>query len=45
MHGLDPRRFAWSVQMHMNSVSAVSAVVFFGFLWLTIRKLKRMDIP
>jgi ABC-2 type transport system permease protein len=45
MHGLDPRRFAWNVEMKMTSVSVVAAVVFFGFLALTIRKLKRMDIP
>ena len=45
MHGLDPRRFATESNMSMTAVSAVAALVFAGFLWLTIRQLRRMDIP
>lgn len=45
MHGLDARRFALTTDMGMTSTLVVSALVFFGFLMLSIRKLRRMDIP
>ena len=28
-----------------GTVLATSAVVFGGFLWLTVRRLRRMDVP
>jgi ABC-2 type transport system permease protein len=45
MHGLDERRFASSELLGFGTVSAISAVVLVGFLWLTIRRLRRMDVP
>jgi hypothetical protein len=44
MHGLDERRFA-SVD-HVSLVAAVvmSVVVFAGFLFLSVRRLRRMDV-
>jgi ABC-type transport system involved in multi-copper enzyme maturation permease subunit len=45
MHGLDPRRFADHEHPALATVLATSAVVFGGFLWLSIRRLRRMDIP
>jgi ABC-2 type transport system permease protein len=45
MHALDPRRFA--MIDHPNSIAAVilSALVVAGFLALSIRQLRRMDVP
>ena len=45
MHGLDPRRFAGGTHVSLGAAVAVSAVVFGGFLFLTIRRLRRMDVP
>ncbi len=46
MHGIDPRRFAADGQLlSLNAAVAMSVVVFGGFLWLTIRRLRRMDVP
>jgi ABC-2 type transport system permease protein len=45
MHGLDPRRFAAADHLSFGVVIATSAVVFGGFVWLSIRRLKRMDVP
>jgi ABC-2 type transport system permease protein len=45
MHGVDARRFAESDNLGMTAVSVISAVVLFGFLYLTIRQLRRMDVP
>jgi ABC-type transport system involved in multi-copper enzyme maturation permease subunit len=45
MHGLDERRFAFARQMSPGLALAISIVVFAGFLWLSIRKLRRMDVP
>ena len=45
MHGLDPRRFAWSGHLSLGLAIGVSIVVFGGFLFLSIRRLRRMDIP
>jgi ABC-2 type transport system permease protein len=45
IHALDPRRFAWQTH-HSAAVSAtIALLVFAGFLWLAIRRLRRMDIP
>ncbi len=45
MHGLDARRFA--AVPHLGPVAAVivSLLVFAGFLALSIRRLRRMDVP
>jgi ABC-2 type transport system permease protein len=45
MHGLDPRRFASTSHLGLLPVVIVSVVLFSVFLWMTIRRLKRMDIP
>lgn len=45
MHGLDPRRFAGFDHLSLPAVAIVSLVVFGGFLWLSIRRLRRMDVP
>jgi ABC-type transport system involved in multi-copper enzyme maturation permease subunit len=45
MHNLDPRRFAVEAHPAMTSVVAVSAIAFAGFVWLAVRRLRRMDVP
>jgi ABC-2 type transport system permease protein len=45
MHGLDPRRFAGIDHLSLPAAVVVSAAVFAGFLWLSIRRLRRMDVP
>jgi ABC-2 type transport system permease protein len=46
MHGLDARRFAWSTQHPSLTATVVIAVLIFGgFLFLAIRRLRRMDVP
>ncbi len=45
MHGLDERRFAGAENLSVGVAIGVSAVVFFGFLLLTVRRLRRMDVP
>jgi ABC-2 type transport system permease protein len=45
MHGLDERRFAATSHMSLGVAIVVSVVVFGGFLFLTIRRLRRMDVP
>ena len=45
MHGLDARRFAEGDHMSLGVVTGVSLVVFVGFLLLSIRRLRRMDVP
>jgi len=45
MHGLDERRFADTENLGFGVTVAVSVVVFFGFLLLTIRKLRNRDVP
>lgn len=45
MHGLDPRRFAEAEHVSFGVAIAASAIVFGGFLWLSIRRLRRMDVP
>ena len=45
MHGLDPRRFADGRHLSLGLAIAVSVTVFAGFLWLSIRKLRTMDVP
>lgn len=46
MHGLDPRRFATTTDLPGFPVAiAVSAVVIAGFAFLSVRRLRRMDVP
>jgi ABC-2 type transport system permease protein len=45
MHGLDARRFAAGDHLSLGVVVALSVLVFGGFLALSIRRLRRMDVP
>lgn len=45
MHGLDPRRFAQHDHLSFAVAVIMSALVLGGFLLLSIRKLRRMDVP
>jgi ABC-2 type transport system permease protein len=45
MHGLDGRRFADGSHMSLLLAIVVAVVVFGGFLLLSIRRLRRMDVP
>jgi ABC-2 type transport system permease protein len=45
MHGLDERRFAAADHLSFGVVIVTSVLVFGGFLWLSIRRLRRMDVP
>jgi ABC-2 type transport system permease protein len=45
MHGLDGRRFAGGSHMSLVPAVIVAVVVLGGFLLLSIRRLRRMDVP
>ena len=45
MHGLDPRRFASTSHLGFVPVIVVSLAVVSVFVFLSIRRLRRMDIP
>ncbi len=45
MHGFDPRRFATEPMLSFPAATAMVVVVVGGFLWLTIRRLEKMDVP
>jgi ABC-2 type transport system permease protein len=45
MHGLDERRFAAGNHLGLTAVVTISAIVFTGFWYLSVRQLRRMDIP
>jgi ABC-2 type transport system permease protein len=45
MHGLDERRFAGADHLGLSAAVVTSVVVFAGFLLLSIRRLRRMDVP
>lgn len=45
MHGLDERRFAAGTHLGLIPVIAVCVIVFAGFLYLSVRRLRRMDVP
>ena len=45
MHGIDPRRFADVDHLTPTVAVIMSALVLAGFLALSIRRLKRMDVP
>jgi ABC-2 type transport system permease protein len=45
MHGLDERRFAAGNHPSLTAAIIISALVVGGFLFLSIRRLRRMDVP
>ena len=45
MHGLDERRFAATDHVSMGAAIVMSALVIGGFFLLSIRRLRRMDVP
>lgn len=45
MHGLDERRFAASSHLRLAVAVLLSVLVVGGFLLLSIRRLRRMDVP
>ena len=45
MHGLDPRRFAQHDHIGLTLAAVTAAAVFGGFLLLSVRRLRRMDVP
>ena len=45
MHGIDPRRFAVGDQLSLTVALIMSALVFGGFLFSSVRRLRRMDVP
>lgn len=45
MHALDPRRFAGADHLPAAAVVATTVIVFGGFVVLSIRHLRRMDVP
>ena len=45
MHGLDGRRFAGGSHLDFGVAVATSVVVFALFVWLSVRRLRRMDVP
>ncbi len=45
MHGIDERRFATGDHLGLAAAIVMSLIVFGGFLFLSIRKLRRMDVP
>lgn len=45
MHGLDARRFAEADPLSFGFAMAAAAVVFAGFLLLSVRRLRHMDVP
>jgi ABC-type transport system involved in multi-copper enzyme maturation permease subunit len=45
MHGLDERRFASIDHLSLGAAIITSALVIGGFLLLSVRRLRRMDVP
>jgi ABC-2 type transport system permease protein len=45
MHGIDPRRFASDSHLSLSAAIATSIVVFGGLVLLSVRRLRRMDVP
>jgi ABC-2 type transport system permease protein len=45
MHGLDERRFAAGGHLSLTTLVALSVILFGGFLLLSVRRLRRMDVP
>jgi ABC-2 type transport system permease protein len=45
MHGIDERRFAAGSHLSLVTAVLVSLVVAGGFFWLSVRRLRNMDVP
>ena len=45
MHGVDDRRFSHLDHPGLWTVVVLGTVVFAGFLWAAVRRLRRMDVP
>jgi ABC-2 type transport system permease protein len=45
MNGLDPRRFADFEHVGLLPMTILIATVIAGFFWLSVRRLRRMDVP
>ena len=45
MHGIDPRRFASGDHLSLTASVVTSVVVFGGLVLLSVRRLRRMDVP
>ena len=45
MHAVDARRFAWAPNLDASAAAAVTLVGVAGFVWLSVRRLRRMDVP
>ncbi len=45
MHGLDERRFAFGSHLSLTVAILMAALVFGGFLFFSVRRLRRMDVP
>jgi ABC-2 type transport system permease protein len=45
MHAIDSRRFASAVHPDVRIVAVTAVLIFAGFLFLAIRRLRQMDVP
>jgi ABC-2 type transport system permease protein len=45
MHGLDERRFAFGSHLNLVAATTLAILVFGGFLLMSTRRLRRMDVP
>lgn len=45
MHALDPRRFSWATNLDATPAVVVTLLGVAGFVWLSVRRLRRMDVP
>ena len=45
MHALDERRFSWAPNLDAIPAAAVTLLGVAGFVWLSVRRLRRMDVP
>lgn len=45
MHGFDARRFAAGAHPSLPVTVVIMTVVLLGFIWLAVRRLRRMDVP
>lgn len=45
MHGLDERRFAGTPHVDFVVASIVAVILVAGFVWLSVRRLRHMDVP
>jgi ABC-2 type transport system permease protein len=45
MHGLDPRRFAVYDHLSLPTVVATAVIVCSGLAFMSVRRLRRMDVP